>query len=284
MGQGNIFVTGTSASSWLGDGNADPRHPHSDSDDIAVLKLSDDGGYAWHTFYGSSADDNGAGIAIDGQDNLVILGECYGSWLGDQGASPLHAYQDGYDMAVLKLSDNGAYQWHTFYGSNAYDDIPTNVAFDTFNNIIISGSSDASWNGDGEIAPLHAHSGCTDMTVLKLSIAGAYQWHTFYGSGESDYGDSISVDAQEQLLVAGTSFAGWLGDGNSPPIHQYHESADITVFKLDDDGHYIWHTFYGSNSHEGGTLALDSIGNAVIAGFGDSSWQGDGGTAPLKSL
>ena len=83
-------------------------------------------------------------------------------------------------------------------------------------------------------------------------------------------------------MVAGTSFAGWLGDGNTPPIHQYHESADITVLKLDDDGHYIWHTFYGSDTYEDSAgLALDLIGNVMIAGFGDASWQGDGGANPL---
>ena len=70
-------------------------------------------------------------------------------------------------MAVLKLSANGAYQWHTFYGSNAYDDIPSDAAFDLSNHILISGYSDASWNGDGGIGPLHAHSGGMDMTVLN---------------------------------------------------------------------------------------------------------------------
>ena len=34
--------------------------------------------------------------------------------------APLHAHSGGpaYDMFVLKLDTNGAYQWHTFYGAD----------------------------------------------------------------------------------------------------------------------------------------------------------------------
>ena len=286
-GQGYVYITGSSQSPWRGDGSILPLHAHSGGGeyerDIVTLKLSKDGAYRWHTFYGSSGDDRGDDLAADDQGNLVVIGESDGSWQGDQDASPLHAYQDDYDMAVLKLSATGAYLWHTFYGSS-FEDGLNGIAFDVGGNILVSGSSWVSWNGDGGILPLHSHSANADQAILKLTEGGGYQWHTFYGSSEGDYSNDLAVDRQDNLILTGSSDESWLGDGNAPPIHAYNALQDITILKLDNDGHYVWHTFYGSGDYEWGDgLAVDPIGNLVIAADGYSSWQGDGDADPLNS-
>ena len=82
---------------------------------------------------------------------------------------------------MLKLNSSGAYQWHTFYGS-AINDGAYGLAVDTGGNVYVTGYSWPTWNGPAAQAPLHAHSGGTDLFVLKLNSSGAYQWHTFYGS------------------------------------------------------------------------------------------------------
>jgi hypothetical protein len=53
-------------------------------------------------------------------------------------------------------------------------------------------SSYATWQGDGPTRSTLTV-GSDDIVALKLTSAGAYQWHTFYGSSNSDYSYGIAV-------------------------------------------------------------------------------------------
>ena len=80
-----------------------------------------------------------------------------------QSTRPMHGTPS---MGQVVLSDSG-------YG----------IAIDGSGNVYVTGYSYATWNGPAGQNPLHAHSGGNDIFVLKLDSSGAYQWHTFYGSG-----------------------------------------------------------------------------------------------------
>jgi hypothetical protein len=71
--------------------------------DLFVLKLDNQGVYEWHTYYGSSEDDSGEGIAFAGETQFYVTGWSYGNWLGDGGEEPLNPYSGGSDLIVLKL-------------------------------------------------------------------------------------------------------------------------------------------------------------------------------------
>ena len=216
------------------------------------LPLVIDPTYQWHSFYGSaSGDDYGHGIAVDAGGNIYVSGISIATWNGPDGEPPLHAHSGGLaDIFVLKLTTAGVYQWHSFYGSASagyysffYD---FGIALDAIGNVYVTGYSDDTWNGDTGEAPLHAHSGGYDILVLKLTSAGDYQWHSFYGSQDYDYGHGIAFDAMGNLYVAGTSSATWNGPGGEPPLHAYSGNSDILVLKLTGAGAYQWHSFYGS--------------------------------------
>ena len=55
--------------------------------------------------------------------------------------------------------------------------------------------------GDLHSMPMRWHA--TDLFVLKLNSSGAYQWHTFYGSTDDDYGYGIAVDTDGNVYVTG---------------------------------------------------------------------------------
>jgi|GEM_PF-734823 len=268
----NVYVTGHSTSSWLGDNDTPPKNAHSGDRDIVVLKLNSNGAYQWHTFYGSSAWDEGYGIAVDASSYVYVTGYS-GNW-----GSPLNAHSGGSDIVVLKLNSVGAYQWHTFYGSSAWDEGDDIAVDGTGNYVYITGSSGATWGS----SPLHAHSGGAEIVVLKLTSAGAYQWHTFYGSSSDDRGNGIAVDASSNVYVTGTSDATWQGDGGTNPLHAYSGWYDIVVLKLTSAGAYQWHTFYGSGGEDRGYGIAVASSNVYVAGYSAFSWQGDSGTPPLN--
>ena len=132
------------------------------------------------------------------------------NWDGPDGQSPLHPYSGAEDVFVLKLDSGGAYQWHTFYGSGS-DDYGNGIATDGSGNVYVTGHSYARWNGLTEESPLHAYTGYYDIFVLKLDSGGAYQWHTFYGSGSGDYSPGIATDGSGNVCVIGNSLSSWNG-------------------------------------------------------------------------
>jgi len=76
-------------------GKYDPRYP-----------LTIDPSYVWHTFYGSSYEDEGYGIAVDGSGNVYVTGYSYAPWNGPADQPPLHAYSGispKNEVFVLKL-------------------------------------------------------------------------------------------------------------------------------------------------------------------------------------
>ncbi len=278
----DVYVTGYSGAAWNGPGGESPLHAYSGGDDITVLKLGSAGAYQWHTFYGASGDDFGNAIAVDGSGGVYVAGASFATWTGDNGASPLHAYTGSIDIAVLKLSSAGAYQWHTFYGGSTTNSGRA-IAVDG-NDVYVTGYSDAAWNGPGGESPLHAYTGSADIVVLKLSSAGAYQWHTFYGGGGYDYGHAIAVDGSGDVYVTGISFATWTGDGGASPLHAYSLDGDIVVLKLSSAGAYQWHTFYGGNGADYGyAIAVDGSGDVYVAGHSGAAWNGPVGESPLHA-
>jgi hypothetical protein len=235
-----------------------------------VLKLDSSGAHQWHTFYSGTSSSSDAGIAVDGSGNVYVTGYSYASWNGPGSCTvagtspcPLNAFSGSsgsYEIFALKLDTNGAYQWHTFYGSSGYD-LGHGVAVDGSGNVYVTGQSGATWG-----SPLHSHSGgWYNLFVLKLDTNGAYNWHTFYGSSDSnalDYGNSISLDGNGNIYVAGKSDKPW---GDSPINGHTVGDTDVFVLKLDNNGIYKWHTFYGpSNTNQGVGLALDTDSNVYV--------------------
>jgi len=133
-----------------------------------------DHSYQWHTFYGSYDYDDSIGIALDISGNVYIAGHSYVGWQGRSGENPLHNHNGVVgksNIVVLKLNSSGAYQWHTFYGSQPfYFPDFAGIALDAAGNVYVTGGSDATWQGPSGENPLHKYSGgFGDIVVLKLT-------------------------------------------------------------------------------------------------------------------
>lgn len=229
----------------------------------------------------------GYGIAVDSSGNVYVTGCSYSPWNGPGGFIPLNAHTNSYndDIAIIKLNNSGAYQWHTFYGSSIAGEEGKDLVTDAAGNVYITGSGQWSWNGPGDILPLHAFAGGVEITVIKLNSSGAYQWHTFYGSVNTDEGYGISLDGAGKLCIAAMSNTGWNGPGNIPPLNAHAGDEEITILVLGSTGAYQWHTFYGSSSPDYGRgIATDSLCNIYVTGESYRTWDGPGSAAPLHAF
>ncbi len=265
-GSGNIYVAGYSPSTW-----GSPLIPFAGgSYDIFIAKLNNNGVRLWHTFLGSSGEDQGNDIVVDASGNLYVTGLSQATW-----GSPLHAhFGDGYDDAfIVKLDTNGVLIWNTFAGAG-WNDVGKAITLDNNGNILITGYSGATW-GTPVYPFSHTQGNGEEGFVAKLNNNGNLMWNTFMGGlGGLDIltqGNAISVDAAGNVYVAGDSSNSW----GSPLNAHAGGMNDIFVDKLNSSGVRQWHTYMGGPSgDEGIGIAVDGSGNLFVTGLSQTTWGG----------
>jgi hypothetical protein len=250
---GNIFIAGTTTSSW-----GVPLNPHSgaNKDDVFVIKFNSDGSPIWHTFLGSTENDEAEDIAVDDSGNIVVVGRGAGSW-----GVPNQLYSGGTDVLIAKLNSSGSKLWHTYLGSSEYDRAES-VATDANGDIYVAGLGYGTWG-----SPLSSFSGTNNMIVAKLNAGGQLEWNTFLGSGDTR-GRSIALDPQGSLYVTGRSNENW----GSPIIPHSGAAHSFITAKLLNNGTLSWHTYFGAPTNGGESLVIDEFSNVYVLGAGFDSW------------
>ena len=228
-----------------------------------VHSLSVDPKLLWHTFFGSSGEDRGYGVAVDGSGNIYVTGWSAVTW-GD----PILDHSGDPDAFVAKFNSDGALQWNTFLGG-ADDDYGAAIVVDEAGETIyVSGESYAAW---GEpIVPFVGQQ--HEVFVAKLNGQGTLQWLTFMGSDQSDRQSlhgGLEVDDSGNVYVHGWSYATW-----GSPINPFAGMTDAFVAKLSASGARQWNTFMGATDGNDAScdIALDTSGNVYVLGWSGASW------------
>jgi hypothetical protein len=165
-GSGNVYVSGTTRSAgWLSGGWDSTLGGDRDG---FVVKLSSDGAYAWSTYFGGVARDEGHGVTTDAWGNVYAAGFTNSAgWM--RGGSDV-SYGGDTDGYVVKLRSNGVHQWSTYVGGTDTD-VGYGVAVDAAGSVYATGYTwSTDWlNGSCVTSP----GGYTDGFVVKLSQTGA---------------------------------------------------------------------------------------------------------------
>ncbi len=259
-GSGNIYVTGGSYQTWGSPIRLFAGHPN-----VFVAKLGNDGGLVWNTFLGSvSGNDNGYGMAVDGNGNVYVVGGSYSSW-----GSPIrsHSNEGVLDAFVAKLNASGEVVWNTFFGSDAgYENVAYAVAIDGNGAAYITGTSLGTNGGWGSpVLPYQDY----DAFVAKTDANGTLLWNTFLGSSDWDDGNGIALDGFGHVFVTGSSYEPW-----GPGAGNYHSGVvDAFVAELDHAGRLIRNTFVGSTYDDYGEgIAVAAGGRIYLVGTSEGAW------------
>jgi hypothetical protein len=246
-----------------------------------------DPGIQFTTFLGGSADDDGAGIAVDGSGNSYIAGTTQSSdFPTTTGAFQRVGAQGGgvADVFVTKLNAAGtALVYSTFVGGSDFE-FGRAVAIDASGNAYVTGQTksnnfpvSANAFQRGPQIPANCP-GCandhTDGFVFKLNATGSALTYSTYLGGASDIDDprGIAVDASGNAYV--------MGDTNSIdfPVTAgafqttAHGNGDMFLTKLNPTGSGLVFSTYigGSNVDNGERVVIDGAGNSYLLGFSSS--------------
>ncbi|MFZ2054567.1 MAG: FG-GAP-like repeat-containing protein [Candidatus Aminicenantales bacterium] len=216
----------------------------------------------WHTYAGSSVDDQSFGIAMDPSGNIYFTGWSDGTW-----GNPINPHSGGRDVFVAKLSSTGELQWNTFLGSSDTDE-GNAIAVDGNGNVYAMGTSSATWG-----QPLNSYGGQGDAFVAKLNSSGNLLWNLFIGGEWGEHGDDIAVDASGNVYATGVCVNSWSDGFWGTPINLPGCCQNVFVVKLNSSGTVQWYTFIGADGGELGTgIGVDASGHVYVSGWGDRTW------------
>jgi hypothetical protein len=245
-------VAGFSSATW-----GSPKRAYSGAYDAFAAKLDGSGNLTWHTFLGSSGEDRGFSVAVDGSGNVYVSGYSNATW-----GSPKRAYTGDYDAFAAKLDGSGNLTWHTFVGGSDTD-AGHGIAVDGSGNVYVGGYSGATWG-----SPKRAYTGDKDAFAAELDGSGNLTWNTFLGEGAPDAGRDVAVDGSGNVYVTGSSESTW-----GSPKRAYSGDNDAFAAELDGSGNLIWNTFLGCSGGDSGTsIAVDGSGNVYVTGSSDATW------------
>lgn len=233
-------------------------------DAIILSMTTDQAGnfYATGTFTGTVDFDPGMGI-----DTLVDAG--FG------------------DIFIMKMSSSGILIWAERIGGTSYDQ-GNSISTDANGNVYVTGFFETD-SVDFDPGPgIFLMSGDQNSFVLKLSSNGSFVWAKQLAGLSANYAVSLALDRQNNIFVTG-SFGGTADFDPGAGIQNLSSAdADIYVWKLDNNGNYIWakqiaSTSIGSRSY---SVASDGSGNAYIAGIliGTTDFDPGPATSDITSM
>ncbi|HUG68126.1 MAG TPA: SBBP repeat-containing protein [Pirellulaceae bacterium] len=245
--------------------------------DAFVFKLDHAGAVVWSEQFGTSASDQGFGVAADAN-GVYLVGSTQGAFPGET----LGGYSDAF-LAKLTLDGDllSVEQFGTLVGSSEFAssvDSDGNVYMAGLTSNGAMGDNDAYvakydsagnllwltqlgtdqyenleglalYNGDVYVSgitegvfPGEVSAGGSDALVVKLNSSGVVQWARQFGTASYDWANELAVDATG-IYVTGLT-------GGALPGQTNQGSSDAFLAKLDLNGSLQWTRQLGSSSWE----------------------------------
>lgn len=190
------------------------------------------------------------GVSSDGNGNIYIAGETAGDFGGQQMGDS--------DAFVAKLDDSGNVVWSRQLGS-LHEDRARDVIVDLLGNVFIGGHTRGALQGP--------NLGNTDAFVSKYDSNGNFAWTCQFGTEENNSVQSVSVDGQGNVFVAGST----RGDLGGESMGDY----DAYISKYDSNGALLWIRQFGSTEADlVDGVSFDGLGNVYVGG---NTWGDLGG-------
>jgi hypothetical protein len=157
--------------------------------------------------------------------------------------------------------------YSTYLGGSGNDN-GNSIAVDSAGNVYITGSTNSTnFPTVNPLQPTNA-GGSNDAFVAKINPSGsALVYSTYLGGSGNDQGTGIAVDGAGNAYVTG-----YTTSTNFPTMNPFQPanggSADAFVAELNPTGSaLVYSTYLGGGGSDGGfSIAVDSLGNAYVAG------------------
>jgi uncharacterized repeat protein (TIGR01451 family) len=226
----------------------------------------------YSTYLGGTGDDPGSSIAIDSSNNIYVAGTTNSTNFPTQAAAFPNKAGLG-DIFVTKIAANGGSIIYSTYIGGSGQDRGDGIAVDSNGSAYVVGRVDSSSTNfpttPGVIGPTY-RGGDFDGVAFKLNPQGnGLAYSTFIGAEDNDSTEGVAVDSSgSAYLTGGTKSQGFPVTGTG---FQTTRSGDTDAYlmRLNSTGTALMYSTYigGSGTDRGSGVAIDSNGNAYVAGY-----------------
>jgi len=228
---GNVCITGGFRGAVDFDpGNGNALQSSAGGYDIFFAKYDSSGNYLWAHSAGSTGDDIGADIVMDGTGNSIICSRFNGTDVDfDPGVGTSFLTSNGgFDIAIAKYDTGGNYL-RAIQTGGPQDDYSFKIIADDEGNIYHTGSFRGT-NVDFDPGPGAAYlnsAGNEDIYFASYDPDGNYLWAERLGGQNSDFGNSIALAGLQRVCITG-GFMGTNVDFDPGPGTAFLNSAGGT--------------------------------------------------------
>lgn len=211
---------------------------------ISLIKTDNNGNQLWEKIYDTPNKDIGMDVVELEDSSLIILANT-SSFLGKITNSSEYFTNDPSRAMIIKTDQFGNEIWRQIYGGNTH----------RFGNSMVYNTN----YGLFSLGSIMTDSNSFDMILKKYDISnGNVIWSKKYGGLGYEYGNSLDIDAQGNLLLTGTS-SSFTAD----------QSPSIYIIITDSLGNVTLSNTYGeSGSHYGKQGKFLANGQIGILGTG----------------
>ncbi len=212
--------------------------------DILLVKYDQYLVEQWNRTWDNEEMDRCLDIAIDSSDNIYLVGWSRKSDTVDD------------DLILLKYNQTGDLIFNITWGLD-HNEYGEGIAFDSFDNVIVTGYAFYSPSGSGAFGFL-----------IKYDEYGNQIWNSTWGNYRKAYFRSVTVDSFDNIYVAGSIFQPWASLSEKLCILKYNNTGSLQWQE-------IWNReyqgsepdrYYDENVY---SIVIDSNDDIIIGGTQD---------------
>ncbi|HTF03817.1 MAG TPA: T9SS type A sorting domain-containing protein [Bacteroidia bacterium] len=145
-------------------------------------------------------------------------------------------------------------------------DAAASVTYDTQENIYVTGyfASDSITFGN---ITLHNQGGA-DMYIVKYDLVLNVQWALSIGGSGGEYGQGITADSSNNIIVVGNFESASIVMGNDTLVNHAAGTPDMFIARIDVNGNFLWARNEGGTNYDncGGVDMNPVNGDIYVAG------------------
>jgi len=230
--------------------------------DIYLAKYSSAGSLVWVKRFGGGTTDMSYGVAVDSNNNAVIVGYFQGT--GDFGSFSLTSAGGSIDIALVKVSATGTVTWAKRYGGS-YVEYPNGIAVDTAGDVVITGQA-----GVGGSSTDLGGGNLTGSGIFIAKYAGATGNHSWSKVLGGNVGYSVTCDPNTRNVIVTGCFQGNVNFGGGSVAPGAGGGQTMFLAGYSPTGAYLWVNTWGgavSTSYDQGmAVRVNSAGNVILTG------------------
>ena len=262
---GNVYVTGTYASSVLDFGTVELTITEEGYGDAYLVKYDPAGDVTWAKNAGGLYLNGGKAVTTDISGNVYLTGYFMAPTLVFGDVTLTNSGDATREMFLVKFDTGGNVVWAKSDGGTG-NQSPNSISVDVSGNIFVTGVFDGIMTiGSTTLANTGSES---EMFVIKYNPAGNSLWAK--SAGGTSFSTTIATDLTGNAFVTGSFRNPTLVFGATTLTNA--GNSDMFLVKYDPNGDVLWAKSAGEAGWEDANgLVTDASGNVYIAGTYSSS-------------